>query len=268
MDEGPAAADRTFREPHAPVTPARSAHRACGSVPAVARATLRSLVHRWRFGLLAAIFAVVGIESPAHAYRTAPNSAGDANYSSVIRSTAPRTPGVSARVLGHDNLVRLENRSDRTLVVYGYSGDQYARLLADGTVQLNLRSPAFYLNEYRFGDQRVPSYADARATPQWRTMDHSFELVWHDHRIHVANGSGPPAGTRPNTLLSAYRIPIRIDGRSGAITGNLYWIGGHSHGHGSWALFAVPTSVLLLLLVVFDSVRRPRRSRAHPRTAR
>jgi hypothetical protein len=268
MDESPTAADPAVLEPCVPALAGRSAPGPRRRARAAARLMLRPVAYSWCLGLLAAILAAAAVESPASAYQTAPNSTGDANYSSVVRAITPRTLGVSARVLGHDNLVRLANHGHRTVVVYGYSRDEYARLLADGTVQLNLRSPAFYLNEYRFGDRHVPSYADARAAPQWRTMDHSFELVWHDHRIHVANGGGPPAGTRRNTLLSAYRIPLRIEGRPGAITGNLYWIGGHGHGHASWELFAVPPALLLLLLLVFDSVRRPGRSRAAPRTAR
>lgn len=219
---------------------------------------------RWRRGLCAAVLAAAAIASPASAYQTAPNSGGDPNYSSVIRAVEPRTAGVTARILGHDNLVRLVNRSDSTVVVYGYNGDQYARLLPDGSVQLNLRSPAFYLNEYRFGDQTVPRYADAHAPPEWRTMDHSAEIAWHDHRIHTAKAGAQPAGTRPHTLLFSYRIPLRIDGRSGAITGRLYWIGGHSQSSG-WELYAAPAAVMLLLLLVYDLARRPRRRRAGAR---
>lgn len=85
---------------------------------------------------------------PAHGYQTAPASGGDARYRSVVIAIDPPAPGVSASIVGDDNLVRLDNRSPSTVVVLGYSGDQYARLLPDGTVQLNLRSPAFYLNEY------------------------------------------------------------------------------------------------------------------------
>ena len=171
---------------------------------------------------------------------------------------------MSASVLGHDNLVQLVNRSGRTLIVYGYDGDQYARLLGDGTVQLNLRSPAFYLNEYRFGDQHVPSYADAKAPPRWRTMDHSGELAWHDHRIHAAKGGDPPSGTEPNTLIKSYRIPLRIGARSAAVAGDLYWIGGRQGT--SWELFALPSLVVILGLLVFGRRRRPSRSGGALRT--
>jgi hypothetical protein len=210
--------------------------------------------------VLAALLALGAV--PASAYQTAPNSSGDPSYRSVIRAIEPPTPGLSARVLGHDNLVRLDNRSGHTVIVYGYSGDQYARLLADSTVQLNLRSPAFYLNEYRFGDQKVPSYADAQAPPQWRTMDHSGELLWHDHRIHAAK-SGAPRGTRRNSLLRAYRIPMEVGSRRGAIAGDLYWVGPTGSG-ASWQLFALPPATLLLLLLFYDTVRRGRRRQRQP----
>ncbi len=208
---------------------------------------------------LAILLVAAAAAAPAGAYQTAPNSSGNPSYNSVIRAITPATPGLSARVLGHDNLLKLDNHSRQTVVVYGYNGDQYARLLGDGTVQLNLRSPAFYLNEYRFGDQRVPAYADAHGPPQWRTMDHSGELVWHDHRIHVAKSGGPPQGTARNTLLHSYRIPLRVGSQPGAVSGDLYWVG--SHGQTSWALFALPPITLLLVLLVLDTRRRARASR-------
>lgn len=211
---------------------------------------------------LVALVAVLVLAAPAAAYQTAPNGSGNPSYRSVIREVQPSTPGLSARVLGHDNLVKLDNHSRRTVVVYGYDGDQYARLLADGSVQLNLRSPAFYLNEFRFGDQRVPAYADAQAPPQWRTMDRSGELVWHDHRIHVGRGGGPPSGTARGSLLRSYRIPLSVDSRPGAIKGDLYWLGGHATT--SWQLFLLPPITLLLLLLAADSARRGRRRQRQP----
>jgi hypothetical protein len=210
---------------------------------------------------LAAVGILLGVTAaPAHGYQTAPASGGDARYRSVVIAIDAAAPGLSASIVGHDNLVRLDNRSASTVVVFGYSGDQYARLLPDGTVQLNLRSPAFYLNEYRFGDQRVPPYADARTAPQWRTMDHSGELLWHDHRIHVAKGVKTPSSTPRNTLLRSYRIPLRVGARPAAIDGRLYWVGGGSTS--SWELFALPPVSLVFALLVFDSLRRGRRARA------
>ncbi len=265
MAESPTAADSTVPQRFVPASALRSAHGVSRGSRAVARLTVRPAACRWGLAFLSTILAVVVVGSPACAYQTAPDAAGDANYSSVIRAIAPSTPGVSARVLGHDNLVRLENRSHLNVVVYGYSGDAYARLLTDGTVQLNIRSPSFYLNEYRFGDQRVPSYADARARPQWRTMDRSFQLAWHDHRIHAGKGDRPSAGARRHTLLYTYRIPLRIGSHPGAISGALYWVGGQDPP--SWELFALPALLPFLVLLGVHAARRTRRSDAAPRIA-
>lgn len=206
-------------------------------------------------GLLLVPAAVLG-------YDTSPRSAGNPSFRSVITAIAPRTVGLRARILGHDNLVELVDRSPRPVVVQGYDREPYARLLSDGAVQLNLRSPAFYLNEYRFGDQTVPAYADRRAAPEWRTMDHSGRLTWHDHRVHWTR-AGRPGRVRDahaRTLLFHYRIPIRVGRRRGALRGELWWVG--SHGQGNGAMFALPLVALAAAVLAGRALRSLRRQPA------
>jgi hypothetical protein len=209
-----------------------------------------------------ATLAVLVAPGAARGYDTAPRSAGNPDFRSVITAIAPSTPGLRARILGHDNLVELVNRSREPVTVAGYDGEPYARLLGGGSVQLNLRSPAFYLNEYRFGDQTVPAYADRHAAPEWRTMDHSGRLSWHDHRVHWARRSRPPAVHDPHAraLIFTYRIPLQVGRRRGALRGQLWWIGAHRRGTG--VMFALPLLGLLAAVLAGQVLRRVRRQPA------
>ena len=46
------------------------------------------------------------------------------------------------------------------MTIFGYANEPYARVLADGTVQLNQRSPANYIDDDRFARAGVPASAN------------------------------------------------------------------------------------------------------------
>ena len=54
----------------------------------------------------------------------------------------------------------------RPSTVQGYQREPYARLLADGTVEVNRNSPAYYLNNDRTSTGKVPANAKPGATPE------------------------------------------------------------------------------------------------------
>jgi hypothetical protein len=136
-------------------------------------------------------------------------------------------PGISFEVLNYDSDLELLDQKGHEVVIYGYEGEPYARILRDGTVQTNQRSPASYLNENRFAEVQVPKSADSKAPPQWKTVDESGTLIWHDHRMHyMAKGTPPQVKDESKrTKVFDYEIPLRIDGKKGAIDGTLFWVG-------------------------------------------
>jgi len=152
---------------------------------------------------------------------------GNPNFRSEIDSVQPDVPGLSLRVLGYDADMELVDRGGHEVLVYGYEGEPFARILRDGTVQKNQRSPATYLNLDRYAEAQVPAGADAKAAPVWKTVDDSGTLRWHDHRMHyMATGTPPQVDDESKrTLVFEYEIPLRIDGRKGAIDGTLFWVG-------------------------------------------
>jgi len=152
---------------------------------------------------------------------------GNPDYRSVIDRVTPNVPGVSFEVLSYDGYFQLLDQHGHEVVIYGYENEPYARVLRDGTVQINERSPAYYLNDTRFPTAEVPPIADPKAPPKWKTVDDSGTFLWHDHRMHYQSTSTPPqvTDTSRKTKIFDYEVPLRIDGRKGAIHGTLYWVG-------------------------------------------
>ena len=150
---------------------------------------------------------------------------GNPNMESVVRTVTPKTAGISLDVLGRDDRFLLTNRSDKTVVIYGYNDDQYARLLPDGTVQVNKRSPAYFLNDDRYADITVPASADADAPAQWTTLDKTGRFQWHDHRMHYMARGVPPSvkDKSKRQRIFNYEIPVQIGAKSGDIAGTLFW---------------------------------------------
>lgn len=163
--------------------------------------------------------------APAHALA----HGGDPNYRSEIDSVQPPLPGgVSLEVLDYDSYLQLVDRHGHEVVLYGYSGEPYARIEEDGTVQVNRRSPATYLDDNRFAEVTVPAIADAEAAPEWKTVDGSGTFIWHDHRMHYMSKSLPPSvkNTSEKTKVFDYAIPMSVDGRKTVLHGTLWWVGG------------------------------------------
>jgi hypothetical protein len=144
---------------------------------------------------------------------------------SVVRALAPHVDGISLQVLGGDDRFQLTNRSQETVLVQGYDKEPYARITPDGTVVVNHNSPAYYLNNDRYGAVTVPETASARATPDWHVLDKTGVFEWHDHRMHYMSRDVPPIvkDKTQRTKVFDYTIPIKIDAAQGQILGTLWW---------------------------------------------
>lgn len=184
---------------------------------------------------------------------------GNSYYRSVIDRVHPQVDGVDVVVRNYDAEFELAARGGHRVVVYGYEDEPYARLLPDGTVQVNQRSPATFLNEDRYAATKVPATADPQAPPRWRTVGDSGTFVFHDHRMHYMATGTPPAvkDESRKTKVFDYSIPIRIDGKAGAIDGTLWWVGPEDTSKAPFIVAAVVIVVLGGLAVLL--VRRRRR---------
>jgi hypothetical protein len=186
------------------------------------------------------------------------------NYRSYVTSVVPHVPGLSLEVLEFADRLILTNHSGRTVTVYGYQEEPYARVLADGVVQLNTRSPAYYLNQNFYGQVTVPSFASPTAAPHWVTVDRTGQLEWHDHRIHWMSPI-PPAKVKnksKRTLIFQWQVPIQVGAHKGAVNGNLFWVPLGNSTAPTAAILALVAIVLLGMLVVL--IARKRRARRPP----
>ena len=154
---------------------------------------LRALV------LAAAMAAVWAVPAGAHQ--------GNPNYRSVIDRVSPTVPGVKLQVLGFDSQFQLTNRSNQTVTVFGYDGEPYARILANGTVEQNHLSPATYINVSDFATVAPPKFTNPKAPPQWRVVDKTGSFIWHDHRMHWMGANLPAAGEGQAQEDEGLRLP-------------------------------------------------------------
>ncbi len=189
---------------------------------------------------------------------------GNPDFRSEFKAVQPVVAGLEVQVLNYDDRLLLINRTGRTVLVRGYEREPYARLRSDGTVEVNKRSPSYYLNEERYGGTPVPEDASPKAQPRWSVVSKTGRFETHDHRIHwMSKGTTPPqvtdAGKR--TKVFDWRVPIAVGTQSAAVTGSLFWEPS-SGGGVPGAAIAVISALAVLTVVLFVSSRRLRARRS------
>jgi hypothetical protein len=182
------------------------------------------------------------------------------DYRSYITSVTPSVPRLSFQVLEFADRILMTNHTGRTVTIYGYEGEPYARVLANGTAEQNVRSPATYLNTNFYAQVTVPPIADASAPPKWEVIDRTGQFEWHDHRIHWMSPIPPTKvkNTSKRTLIFDWAVPISVGTAKGAIDGQLFWTPESSKA--PLAVIILGAVIVLggLLFVVFVRRRRAR----------
>ncbi len=181
-------------------------------------------------------------------------------YRSNITAVTPSVPGLSFQVLEFADRILLTNHTGKTVTIYGYEGEPYARVLANGTVEQNVRSPASYLNTNFYAQVTVPPSAKASDPPQWQVIDRTGQFEWHDHRIHWMSPV-PPANVKNKsrrTLIFNWQVPIAVGSTKGAIAGQLYWTPESSKAPLAVIILGVAIVVAGVAFVLFVRRRRGR----------
>jgi len=186
------------------------------------------------------------------------------HYRTYVTSISPKVPGLSVEVLEFADRLLLRNQTGKTVTIYGYSGEPYARILSDGSAEQNRRSPAVYLNTSFYAQVTVPASASAAAPPSWAAVARTGQFEWHDHRIHWMSPVTPPQvkDTGKRTKIFDWTVPIRVGDQPGAIKGELFWVP-ESSSAPTGAIVAGIVIVVLGLAIVLV-VRRRRRGAGPP----
>ena len=211
---------------------------------------------RIRGAVATALIALCALAPPAVAHE------GNPNYSSEVRAIVPAIDGLEAQILSSDDRIELRNGSDSVVIVEGYRNEPYLRFQPDGTVEVNRRSPAFYLNQDRFAQVEVPRTATPKAEPVWSKVATSGRYDWHDHRIHWMSNV-PPKPVREDESRRAkifdWKLPVSVAGQPAAIDGTLTWLGKDSGGFPLAAAISLAVAIVAGgALVVFVRRRRER----------
>jgi hypothetical protein len=182
------------------------------------------------------------------------------HYRSEITAISPHVRGLSLQVLEFADRMLLVNHTGQTVTIYGYQGEPYARVLANGTAEQNVRSPATYLNTNFYGDVTVPTSASPSAPPRWEVVDRTGQFEWHDHRIHWMSPVTPPQVKDKSklTLVFDWQVPIAVGVQRGMIDGRLLWTPESSSAPVAAIVLGVLIVVGGLLLVLFVRRRRAR----------
>jgi hypothetical protein len=182
------------------------------------------------------------------------------HYRSEIASIVPNVQGLSVEVLEFADRLVVRNHTGKTVTIYGYSGEPYARVQADGSTEENVRSPAVYLNTSFYGNVTVPASANAKLAPKWVMVDRAGTFEWHDHRIHWMSPVTPPEvkdqGKR--TKIFDWSVPISVGARKGAVNGQLFWVPESSKAPVAAIIALVAIVVLALGFVMWVRRRRTR----------
>jgi hypothetical protein len=193
--------------------------------------------------LAAALLALAALSPAAIAFA----HEGNKDYESIVRNVKPAIPGFSVEVLNGDDRLEVANRGSATVTIDGYDAEPYLRMAPDGTVAVNLNSPAYYLNQERLSTGTVPPSVDATDAPRWKVVEHSGRFEFHDHRMHWMGTSTPKQvkDTSARTKIFDWSVPVHTASATGAIDGELFWRGSSSSGAPVGAFAGLALIVLL-----------------------
>lgn len=173
--------------------------------------------------LLGAVLTALAVCSAAAAHGGGGAIGGVLGFRSTVTRLDPREPEVFVRVLDYDDRLELRNETGKPLVILGYEGEPYLAF-RDGRTYRNVRSPATYLNDDRYGAVVLPPQANAKASPKWEEVSPREDFDWHDHRIHWMSPTLPPkiqaAKSEPHHVFD-WKVPARLGAKPLVIAGSL-----------------------------------------------
>ena len=168
-----------------------------------------------RLRLVASVVAlgVLALPSIAEAHGSAPVIAVD-YQAKLTRSVI--ADGVTARVVDGNRKLELTVHPPHTVVVDGYGGEPFLRFDSSG-VSVNERSLTAVTN--KLTQPGATPTLNHGARPRWRSISHSHQFAWHDHRLALVPGSMARTGR-----VGTWRVPVLVDGARRRVEGGLWHV--------------------------------------------
>jgi len=193
---------------------------------------------------------------------------GGNGYTSAVQKIVPAVAGLRVQVIQGDDQLKLTNDTGRQVTVLGYGNEPYLRF-DSGRIEVNLHSPAYYVNRDRYGKTGVPPDASEQAPPKWQQIGNGPTYAWHDHRIHWMSTIAPPVVKadpgKPHHVFN-WKVPARVGSSAVTIAGSLDYA--PPPASSSVAVYAGIGAgvVLILLLGGWFLFRRRRQAAPAPKT--
>jgi hypothetical protein len=178
-------------------------------------------------GAAVMMLAAVAVAAPASAHTgTLPDSQ---YYRSTITSVTPVVSGLDFSLQKTGESITLTNHTGRTVIVLGYTGEDYLRITPTG-VDENVNSLSSFLNGSLIisGLPQENTQASESEPPEWKHVSNTPSYTWHDHRMHWMAQQRPPvvaANPRvPHTVFD-WSMDLTVGGDPVVVKGTLRWIG-------------------------------------------
>ncbi len=181
---------------------------------------------------------LLGVAAPAVA-----DPAGPTDFLNEIIEVDPPATGVTFSVVGGDAFLRAVVEPGSRLVVIGYFGEDYLRVLPDGSVEENRNSPSVALNQDRYGGNAEYDRPEAELAPDWQTIGDGGVWAWHDHRIHWMSKTPPPGRTPGDVVYDEVTVPVVVNGTATLVRVSLTWV---ERGAPVWAFAGAALGLLMM----------------------
>lgn len=144
-------------------------------------------------------------------------------FHSTITTGATLPDGAGTVSLLYDDTMIITANVGHRIEVPGYSGESYLRIDPQGHLDVNLASPAYYLNADRFATSSLPATLQntdvTTIPPQWerRALVNS-QVVFHNHLIHWMSPTLPEV-VRDDGWVRDWSVTITVDGTPWTVRG-------------------------------------------------
>jgi hypothetical protein len=208
--------------------------------------------------------------APAAGAATPGDPSPDARYYvSAVTGIEPATTGLEVVVHGGGETITLTNRTGKTVVVVGYSGEDYLRITGSA-VDENANSLTALLNRTRGRGEVPEKFSSKNKLPvRWQRVNTTNTITWQDFRTRWGAEQRPPiVAQQPHSRhqVFAWAIQLKVGNQPALVRGDVTWTGVPGSDRSPLLAIIAGAVLVLALLGLFIALRSRRRRLAASRT--